>query len=263
MQLRLITFKPVQVALVTLTAAAWLSLFALEQSPYGQVMGHAAAHNSSVGSATAQNNGLWAPVFFTAGWALMVVARMLPTVLPMLLQFSRSIGQMGGPPLSVFLLLGGYVLAWTGFGVAAHLAFQAVVLPSGSAWMLGSAALVLAGAYQVSPLKRRALHRSCSPPALDSLQGNPRRLWSRILLLGAQEGATCISCCWALMLLMVVGVAGGAIGMLALGVMMYAEKNTLSGRKLVVPAGLFLIELGLTLGLGSLLGVFSGHIHSL
>src|SRR4051794_4519048 len=121
MQLRLITFKPVHVALVTLTAAAWLSLFALEQSPYGQVMGHAATHSSSVNSATAQNSGLWPAVFFTVGWALMVIAMMLPTVLPMLLQFSRSIGQSGGQSRSVFLLLGGYVLAWTGFGIAAHL----------------------------------------------------------------------------------------------------------------------------------------------
>src|SRR6266542_639595 len=118
MQLRALTQKPLLVALVALTIAAWLSLFALEQSPYGhQLVGHAGAagHDSSVSPTSAPDSGLLTLAFFTATWAVMVVAMMLPTMLPQAMHFSRSIVQLGGRARSVFLLLGGYVLAWTIF----------------------------------------------------------------------------------------------------------------------------------------------------
>jgi predicted metal-binding membrane protein len=165
----------------------------------------------------------------------------------------------------VFLLLGGYVAAWTAFGVAAHNALQASLqaagLTPGASRMLGPVALIMAGAYQLTPLKRRFVQRSCSPPIAP--QGRASRWWSRGVVLGAREGVVCFGCCWALMLLMLAGVAGSSGGMLALGCVMWIEKNTTWGRRLVMPLGLFLIGLGLVLGWGSLLRTLPMHEHSM
>src|SRR4051812_743598 len=266
MQLRAIPQRPMptvpvaQAVLVATIVAAWPSLLALERSPYGEIVGHAAMHGSP-GRGTAQDSQVSILATFTASWTLMVVAMMLPLVMPLVMRLLSSMALTGNSTGMLLLLPVGYVLAWTVAGVGAHLALQmalgAVRPASGVSLLLGPAALVLAGAYQISPLKRRAVHRSCSTPNLAPLFGESRLLWARVLTLGLREGAVCIGCCWALMLLMLVGLAGGSGGMLVLGIIMYAEKNAPWGRRLVVPLGLFLIGLGVMFGWGSLLGVIT------
>jgi predicted metal-binding membrane protein len=85
--------KPALVAPAALSIGAWLSLFALEQSRYGQMAGHAAGHGLPIGHGGAQGNGPL--LFFAAGWALMVVAMMVPAVLPFMMQVSASIAPIG------------------------------------------------------------------------------------------------------------------------------------------------------------------------
>ncbi len=256
-QLNSIAQRPVLIVLVGLIIAAWLSLFALEQSPLGHSMGHA-GHASVAGPAGTQESGVLALAFFAGGWALMVVAMMLPTVLPLVGRFSGAIAGPGARARSIFLLLGGYVLVWTAFGIGAHLALQALLQAFGLALeasgLIGPMALVLAGIYQFMPLKRLSIHSVCSPPSLAPVEDERRwRRWP--LLLGVREGIACVGCCWAMMLLMLVGVAGSIGGMLVLGMVMWAEKNASWGRRLVVPLGVFLIGLGLMLGGEALLGI--------
>ena len=64
------------------------------------------------------------------------------------------------------------------------------------------------------------------------------------------------------MLLMFAVGAGSITWMLVLGAVMAIEKNAPWGRRLSAPLGLFLIGLGVMLGLGSALGVLGGHLHS-
>jgi predicted metal-binding membrane protein len=197
----------------------------------------------------------------------MVVAMMLPVMLPFVMRFSRSIPRVGDRVGSVFLLVGGYLLAWTVFGIAAHVALQvlpgAIGLPPGASLLIGPAALVMAGAYQFSPLKRRSVRGACSTAIFAPLSGKawPRR--AHVFALGLREGLLCIGCCWALMLLMLVGVAGGTGGMLVLGIIMYAEKNAARGPRWIMPVGMFLIGLGLVLGWGTLMGFLSWQEHAM
>ena len=109
MQLHARTHKPALLAPVALWSAAWLSLLALQQSPYGRLLSHTTAHGSSQSGEPAQAGDLLAVAFFTASWALMVIAMMLPTILPRVIQLSHSIGWPGSRPRSLFLLLSGYM----------------------------------------------------------------------------------------------------------------------------------------------------------
>ena len=267
MQLHARTHKPALLALVALWSAAWLSLLALQQSPYGRLLSHTAAHGSSQSGEPAQPGSLLALAFFAASWALMVVAMMLPTILPRVMQLSHSIGWPGSRSRSLLLLLGGYVSLWTVFGIGAHVALQPFLLAAGLApgasRMAGPLALIVAGTYQLTPIKRRSVQRACTPPGPVLLRGETRWQWSRVFLVGAREGAVCLGCCWALMLLMLVGVAGSSGGMLALGAVMWSEQHAGWGHRLVIPLGLLLIGLGLTLGWGQLLMALPQHEHSM
>ena len=62
--------------------------------------------------------------------------------------------------------------------------------------------------------------------------------------MGADHGAFCVGCCWAIMLLMFVVGTGNVGWMLVLGVVMAVEKNMPWGRRLSRPLGAALVALG-------------------
>ena len=55
----------------------------------------------------------------------------------------------------------------------------------------------MAAAYELTPLKNVCLGKCRSP--LGSLLGSWRDGWSGALRMGAENGAWCVGCCWALM----------------------------------------------------------------
>jgi predicted metal-binding membrane protein len=146
------------------------------------------------------------------------------------------------------LVVAGYLAAWGVFGIAAHLAdlaLAAAVRQSAWAtfngWAIGAAVVLVAGLFQFSTLKHRCL-QSCHGP-LAQVAGHwhgraPRR---EAFWLGLAHGAYCVGCCWALMLLMFVVGTGNLGWMLALGLVMAAEKNLTWGRRLSAPVGIGLI----------------------
>jgi predicted metal-binding membrane protein len=64
------------------------------------------------------------------------------------------------------------------------------------------------------------------------------------VLLGIRQGAFCVGCCWALMLLMFAVGTGNVGWMLALGAVMAIEKNMPWGRKPGPPLGVGLLRWG-------------------
>jgi len=71
------------------------------------------------------------------------------------------------------------------------------------------------------------------------------------LRIGIDHGLFCVGCCWALMLVMFVVGVGNVGWMLALAVVMAAEKNLPWGKRLRTPLGAGLIAWGTVLLLGS------------
>ncbi len=158
-------------------------------------------------------------------WAVMMAAMMLPSTLPMVLLYARLSRQRvthGQPALHVVTLLGGYLAVWAGFSVLAALAqgaLQSLALLTPGLALSGPwpAALLLLGAaaYQWSPPKAACLRLCRSPLSLFIAEW--REGWAGTLRLGALHGATCVGCCWLLMLLLfVAGVMNLAwVGLLA------------------------------------------------
>jgi len=108
--------------------------------------------------------------------------------------------------------------------------------------MLASAVLALAGAFQLSGLKRRCLDRCRSPVGQVMARWRGRRPGREALAIGWTHGVFCVGCCWALMLVMVAVGAGSLGWMLALGLAMAAEKNLPRGRLLSTPLGIGLVS---------------------
>jgi predicted metal-binding membrane protein len=114
-------------------------------------------------------------------------------------------------------------------------------------WAIGATALAGAGLFQFSGLKYRCLQRCHAPFGFVASRWHGRAPRAEAVRLGADHGVFCVGCCWSLMMVMfVVGI--GSIGwMLALALVMAAEKNLPWGRLLRTPLGLGLIAAAVVL----------------
>lgn len=188
------------------------------------------------------------------GWALMVVAMMLPPALPLLQTVERLVSRRRSAWLLVALSTGTFVAAWTVVGVVL-IAGQHVVgaladglsIDHDGAWAAGAVVLG-AGLYQFSSLKERCLRGCRSPRSFVLAHWQGRRSASAELVhLTAAYAGSCIGCCWALMVIcFAVGTAALPV-MVALTVVMAAERLVPWGQSLVRPTGLALIGLGAVL----------------
>jgi predicted metal-binding membrane protein len=143
-------------------------------------------------------------------WSVMMVAMMLPTALPMVLTFAavaRNRRQAGRSYTPAAVFVSGYVLVWCAFSAAAAvtqwwLNRHAVLSPNmaSTSAIFAGALLVLAGAFQFTPLKRACL-RHCRG-TLEFITTRWREGTAGALRMGIEHGAFCTGCCWALMLLL-------------------------------------------------------------
>lgn len=179
-------------------------------------------------------------------WALMTLAMMVPTAVPVLATLRNVLHREG--VRRWWLFLGGYVAVWLGFAVVAAglqrlLLALSLVSSNGTAvrW-LGAAVLVGAGTYQFSALKRRCLSECVAPMNWflrywrDGAMGAVR--------MGVHHGATCLGCCWALMLVGFVGGVASVGFMVVAAVLMAAEKLPAGGGRLSMPLGVALVVAG-------------------
>jgi predicted metal-binding membrane protein len=231
-----------------LVGTAWAALYLWEKSPYGRYLDHGSWTQTGLGASICGSlpaASWFLPVtLYVGGWLLMTAAMMLPTIVPLLDRFDRIVRQRADRAALIALVVGGYLLAWLGFGVAAHLfdaALHRAVLRSQwllvNGWAVGSLILAIAGLFQFSRLKNRCLSRCRTPFSFIVKHWRGRTPARNAFRLGLDHGAFCVACCWALMLVMfVVGTA--SIGwMLALGVVMAVEKNAPWGARVRRPLG--------------------------
>jgi predicted metal-binding membrane protein len=195
----------------------------------------------------AQDRWLFAGLF-VAGWTLMTMAMMLPTSVPLIVLFHRTVRGTTSAIWLIVLLVCGYLAVWTLSGVflhtinwavqsaLVHISWPAVASSLGGAVLLG-----VAGLYQFSSLKYACLDKCRSPLSfiLSRWQGGNKSV--QALRIGAEHGVFCVGCCWSLMLVMFVVGAGSLIWMLLLGIIMALEKNLPWGRRLSAPIGALLL----------------------
>jgi predicted metal-binding membrane protein len=207
--------------------------------------------------------GLGTLGWFLGIWVVMMAAMMFPSVAPTVALYSRMTRQRS--PLSPLLFAAGYLVTWAGAGLVAFtlaasvggIAGDVLAWDRAGRWVAG-ATLVVAAGYELSPLKDVCLGKCRSP--LGFLLGAWRNGRWGALRMGAQHGAWCVGCCWALMAslfaLGVMSVAwmafvaglialektlpwrrvatyGTAVLLLALGVLLFAAPDVIPG--LTVP----------------------------
>lgn len=182
-------------------------------------------------------------------WALMMVAMMLPSALPMVLLHAK----LAQRTATTLLFALAYVTVWTGMSLIAAVAQQGLVavrivegdgLVIGNP-LLGGALLVAAGLYQLTPLKRRCLERCRSP--LSFLMRGWRPDIPSAIRLGLRHGLYCLGCCWLLMALLFVGGVMNLAWVALLAAIVLAEKIASQGRLVAAGVGSAALIAGLGL----------------
>jgi predicted metal-binding membrane protein len=248
----------VATALVLLTALAWSYVLwlAVDMDMGGMDMTGLRMVPAGLGI-MAPASAPWRMIEFAfvfVMWLVMMVGMMAPSAAPMILMYARAGRQpanSGAPFAPTGWFVAGYFLAWTAFSLVATFVQwvleRAVLLDPGmgsASRTFGGVVLVVAGAYQWSPLKDVCLAQCQTPLSFLMRHGGFRRHAAGCLLLGLRHGTYCVGCCWALMaLLFVVGVMNVLwIALLALLVLL--EKVTSAGRLIARSAGIAFIASG-------------------
>lgn len=186
---------------------------------------------------------------FIASWQLMTAAMMLPSSMPMMRIFLRVSQNQDRSRLVFGVFMLGYFVIWTGFAVVAlvndagvHWLVDALPALANRPWLSGGSVLVLAGAFQFTPLKERCLDECRDPLSFmwRFYARGPMAAWK----LGIRHGLFCLGCCWALMLTMFAVGMGSVVWMTALAGIMVIEKVTRYGNRLATPIGVILIAWG-------------------
>ena len=168
-----------------------------------------------------------------AMWAVMMVAMMVPTAVPMTLMYAavaRKAAAQHTPLAPTFVFVTGYIAMWTVFSVVATVtqyvldrtALLSPMMVSRSA-LFGAALLIAAGIYQFTPLKNTCLKNCRAPVHFMS------RYWRTgnfgAFRMGLRLGAYCVGCCWILMGLLFVGGVMNLLWIAAIAIFVLLEKT--------------------------------------
>ncbi len=96
--------------------------------------------------------------------------------------------------------------------------------------LIAASAIVAAGLYQLSPLKRSCLRRCRS--SMRYVRGGWRPGWSGAVRMGFEHGAFCIGCCWGLMMILFALGVMSIVWMLVVAGLIFAEKMLPFGDRL-------------------------------
>lgn len=159
--------------------------------------------------------------FWAGSWVVMMAAMMFPSIAPMVLmqariQEGRRERGLGADPAATPLFVAGYLLVWSAAGVLGYLVLWAghESSPGFLAWdeagpYVAGGAILIAGLYQLTPLKDVCLSKCRSPLEFLLTAWRPGRVGA--LRMGVEHGAWCVGCCWALMVSLV------ALGVMSVG----------------------------------------------
>ena len=197
-------------------------------------------------------------LMFLSMWAMMMIAMMLPSVMPAVLLHRRLVqtrverGERARGSDAV--LLAGYFSVWVAFGAVAYamgitLAWAAmrsvrlsVLVPAAT-----GLALAAAGAYQLTPWKQLCLHHCRSP--LDFFARHEIRSAADSWRFGIHHGAYCAACCWGLMVIqLALGIMSVPL-MALVALVILLEKRWRYGEALARVVGAMSVALGIFLAL--------------
>ena len=228
--------------LVLLPVLSWVWMVAMARDMYGPMTG------ASVWMMTPHWDVphlllLWAM------WVVMMAGMMLPSASPLVLLYGaaarRSAQRTAGR--ETYALAAGYLATWAAFSLGATVLQRALAalllftpMMEAADSRVSGICLLIAGAYQWTPLKHACL-RACRSP-MGFLMGRWRSGWSGAFRLGVEHGAYCVGCCWALMLLLF---AGGVMNILVIAgltaLVAFEKLAPLGGHTARITGGLMMV----------------------
>jgi predicted metal-binding membrane protein len=156
---------------------------------------------------------------FAVVWLAMMAAMMLPTAIPLIHAFARGVESRPGWPVATALLALVYLAVWLAFGLACYAVYTAIEMPWPNQGLVGGVALVLAGLYALTPIKRasqtqcRELRALVSPLPFNLMRG--------AVVSGVRYGMSCIGCSAGLMIAMVlIGMANLLVAVVLAGIVL-------------------------------------------
>ncbi|MGH7572078.1 MAG: DUF2182 domain-containing protein [Gemmatimonadota bacterium] len=199
-------------------------------------------HLGEAAEGTSTRVGAADVLLFLSGWAIMMVAMMLPAALPLILLYNMTAHRRLGRPQAIAgmaALLAGYVGIWTMAGVPVF-GYSQLARAGGPAMTALPGLLLLAGGlYQFTALKRRC-HMRCSSP-LFFLTRHWRPGVSGAGRLGVLHGVDCLGCCLGLMMALVALGMMNVAWMLTAAVIIFVEKTLPGGHRVARALGIALI----------------------
>ena len=206
----------------------------------------------SGGTASVLTMGMAIPLFMGM-WVAMMAAMMFPTAAPMTLMFARlqsSRRDAGTPYVPTAFFVTSYLALWVAAGALAFLAATLIGrLADQSPWLrtngprITGGIIILAGLYQLSPLKAVCLRTCRSPVSFILNHWRDGRRGSMVM--GVQHAAYCLGCCWLLFVLLF---PLGIMNLAAMGVitaLIFAEKSTPWGMRIANWLGVGLVVFGI------------------
>ena len=195
--------------------------------------------------------GLRAPLFL-AIWVVMMVAMMFPTAAPMILTFhavQAGKRRRGEAFVATWVFVAAYMLVWTLSGVAAYagavaaeaVAARTALSPAGAAW-IGGGVLIIAGVYQLTPLKDVCLAKCRTP--IGFIMTSWRDGVGGALRMGVLHGVYCLGCCWLLFVILFPLGIMNITAMAVITLVVFAEKTKPWGRPVARAAAVALIAYG-------------------
>ena len=233
------------------TVVTYALLLALAALAWVDVLRSATAMDDMAGMEMAMAPSLSEGVVFVVAWTVMMAAMMLPSASPMIALYAATHRNAPSPVVRAvavthFTLV--YVALWAATGIPIYLVTVVLGALGRLALAYGIAvALIVAGGFQFSPLKRVCL-RHCRSP-LGFLLGRWRPGWRGALSMGWAHAVYCLGCCWALMLVLVVAGAMGLVWVLLIAAVVTAEKLLPGGERVAWVSGVVLVLLGLAVAL--------------
>jgi predicted metal-binding membrane protein len=198
-----------------------LLLLSVAAASWALLLWQAAALNMSGMGPTM---GLAAPLFL-AVWVVMMAA-------PMVLIFHQVQAgkrQRGETFVATWVFVAAYLFVWTlagviayGGAVLAEMLAQSAGLSAAAAARIGGVLLIVAGLYQLTPLKSLCLSQCRTP--IGFIMTSWRDGLGGALRMGVEHGLYCLGCCWLLfVILFPLGIMNVA-AMAVITVLIFAEK---------------------------------------
>jgi len=186
-----------------------------------------------------------------AMWAVMMAGMMLPSASSLLLVYGAAARRSGSTAAArqIYALGAGYLAVWCLFSVAStalqrgltRLLLLSPMMESATP-RLGAVFLIVAGAYQMTPLKMACLRRCRSP--FGFLMSRWRAGVSGAFHIGLEHGMYCVGCCGALMLLLFAGGVMNLAVIASLTALVAFEKMAPWGRASGYVSGALLMLIG-------------------